>query len=377
MAPRGLSMTDLIDLIYETVAEPALWSAVVDRMSREIRAQSFWMFHMDEAGPDFLAVQGLSTGLLDPYQAHFHSHDILMAEELRRPQDFRGRAVREQEIVGEKVWQASTIYNELARPHGMHHVLSMNLSDAKTKRVPFLAFFRPPGRTMFEDFAVSSCEGLIPHLRRAIRLKQLISVQRKTIPTWTATLLDRIPAGVFLLDGQGKVLHANAFGQTVVDRRDRLALRDGRLIATGDDARDGLDRILAASVSAHPRGGEIRLVGGESSWVISVCPLPERAAGMTGEEHCRAFVWVSDASAGSRDLSRRLGTLFGLTAAEQRVAAALARSLAPAEIAERRRVSLNTVRTQVRSIFDKLGVGRQVELARLLAEIAALPRPYD
>jgi DNA-binding CsgD family transcriptional regulator len=367
-------MDDLIDLIYETIADPAVWNTVARRMSGQLGAQSFWMFYMDAAGPDFLALRGLSTTLLEAYEAHFHSRDILMEEELRRPQDFLGRAVREQDIVGEAVWQASEIYNDLARPNGMHHVLSMNLSSAQTQPVPFLTFFRPPGTAMFDDAAVASCEGIIPHLRRAIRLNRLISVERRTIPAWTATVLDQIPAGIFLLDGRGAVLHANRSAQAMASRRDGLAIKAGRLISTGGRSGARLERAIAACVSAGRRGGEMRLARAEGHWLLSICPLTEAAAtGMTGESRCRAWVWVSDAAPTSGDMARRLEALFGLTAAEQRVAAALARCLSPAEIAAQHGVSINTVRTQVKSISDKLGVGRQTEITRLLAEVSALP----
>jgi DNA-binding CsgD family transcriptional regulator/PAS domain-containing protein len=369
-------MDDLIDLIYETIVDPALWSAVARRMSEQLDAQSFWMFHMDSTGPDFLALQGLSPRLLEAYEAHFHSRDILMEEELRRPQDFLGRAVREQDIVGETVWQASEIYNDLARPNGMHHVLSMNLSSAQTQAVPFLTFFRPPGTTMFDDAAVSSCENIIPHLRRAIRLNRLICVRRGAIPEWTATLLDQIPAGIFLLDGRGAVLHANRAAQAIVARRDGLAIKGGRLIAAGGQPDAGLERIIAACVSTHRRGGEIRLERAEGHWLLSICPLSEAAvAGVTAESDCRGWVWLSDAVPTPGDMARRLEALFGLTAAEQRVAAALARRLSPAEIAAQNGVTLNTVRTQMKSIFGKLGVGRQVDVMHLLAEISALPTP--
>jgi PAS domain-containing protein len=251
-------MDDLIDLIYETIADPAVWNTVARRMSGQLGAQSFWMFYMDAAGPDFLALCGLSPTLLEAYEAHFHSRDILMEEELRRPQDFLGRAVREQDIVGEAVWQASEIYNDLARPNGMHHVLSMNLSSAQTQPVPFLTFFRPPGTAMFDDAAVASCEGIIPHLRRAIRLNRLISVERRTIPAWTATVLDQIPAGIFLLDGRGAVLHANRSAQAMASRRDGLAIKAGRLISTGGRSGARLERAIAACVSAGRRGSRDR-----------------------------------------------------------------------------------------------------------------------
>src|SRR5262249_27437514 len=54
---------------------------------------------------------------------------------------------------------------------------------------------------------------------------------------------------------------------------------------------------------------------------------------------------------------------FRLTCAEASVLAALARGASNAEIAKARNVSLATVRSQVSSILDKLGVRTRVEAA--------------
>jgi hypothetical protein len=139
---------------------------------------------------------------------------------------------------------------------------------------------------------VSSCEDIIPHLRRAIRLNRLISLRRRTIPEWTASLLDQIPAGIFLLDRRGAVLHAIA-----------------------------------------PHG---------PSW-RGVTASPSRAAGSSAPEPRLTPDWNGSLS----HAFRRIG------------------------------VALNTVRTQVKSIFAKLRVGRQVDVAHLLAEVSALPMGND
>jgi DNA-binding CsgD family transcriptional regulator len=61
--------------------------------------------------------------------------------------------------------------------------------------------------------------------------------------------------------------------------------------------------------------------------------------------------------------------LFGLTPAEARVSAGLALGRNVAGIAGAQRVSVGTVRTHVKRIFDKAGVSSQVELASLLARM--------
>lgn len=63
---------------------------------------------------------------------------------------------------------------------------------------------------------------------------------------------------------------------------------------------------------------------------------------------------------------------LGLTPAEARLAARLRFGLSLKEAAEELGISVNTVRNQLKSIFDKLGVNRQADLVRHLTELAAL-----
>jgi DNA-binding CsgD family transcriptional regulator/quercetin dioxygenase-like cupin family protein len=65
-----------------------------------------------------------------------------------------------------------------------------------------------------------------------------------------------------------------------------------------------------------------------------------------------------------------LTQLFALTEAESLTALATYEGRTPAEIAEGRRRSINTVRTQLRRVFMKCNVRRQAELVKLLAGIA-------
>lgn len=69
---------------------------------------------------------------------------------------------------------------------------------------------------------------------------------------------------------------------------------------------------------------------------------------------------------GARDFSE----LFGLTAAEARLAKGLASGLDLTEYASRAAVSKETVRTQLKAVFAKTGVRRQADLVRVLGEAA-------
>jgi DNA-binding CsgD family transcriptional regulator len=68
-----------------------------------------------------------------------------------------------------------------------------------------------------------------------------------------------------------------------------------------------------------------------------------------------------------------LQRMFSLTAAEVRLASAIAMGSTPTDLARQRHVSRATVRSQLASIFAKTHTHRQAELVALLARVSLLP----
>ena len=68
-------------------------------------------------------------------------------------------------------------------------------------------------------------------------------------------------------------------------------------------------------------------------------------------------------------------SLFDLTPTEARVAGSLAEGLSLDQIAERHKVKLSTIRSQVKSVFAKTGSTRQSQIVALLAVQPKIWRP--
>lgn len=371
-------MTDAVGLIYETVAEPAAWDEVVRVMAAGVEASAAWMFEPGGTEPAFLVLNGLGRSFPDAYAAHYHRVDPLRREGLRRWRDLAGRVMRERDLVGEQAWLRSEIYNDLGVPNGIGQVLAAPLAtELERGPPPVLSFFRAPGSALFDDAAVRRYERLLPHLQRATRLRNAVAGQLAAVPGWTAALLDRLPAAVILLDGAARVRHANARARAILDARDGLRLHQGgTLAALGSGAARQLTAAVARALAHAPDGADLRVPrpGREQAedWIVSVAPLPALTGTALGHAALRCCVWIADTAANA-SAGPRLAALFGLTPAEQRVAAGLLNGLCPKAIARAHGVSLPTVRTQVQSVFGKLGVRRQAELVRVLGEAGGLP----
>ncbi len=75
-------------------------------------------------------------------------------------------------------------------------------------------------------------------------------------------------------------------------------------------------------------------------------------------------------------LEAELRSSFGLTSAECRIVKGLLDGLSPREIGEHGGTSINTVNTQLKSVFSKTGVHRQADVIRLCFELQRNVRPH-
>jgi DNA-binding CsgD family transcriptional regulator len=73
--------------------------------------------------------------------------------------------------------------------------------------------------------------------------------------------------------------------------------------------------------------------------------------------------------------SRRLEIMYEMTAAEAQLTEALVNGKSLQEFADSRRVSMNTVRTQLKSASAKTGARRQADLVRMILTGPAIFKP--
>lgn len=171
------------------------------------------------------------------------------------------------------------------------------------------------------------------------------------------------------LDPDGAVLWMTPAAALALETEDDLIIRNGHLrvrdsrtnqrlqaaIRWAADRNEGylLNRHALAIVCDGGAGGAARLW-----WVIA--------------ESGRIWLSFGDTSLTESGLAAATA-VFGLSPAQQRVAALVAEGLSLVDIAERLGVTVNTARTHLNRVFDKVGVRTQSALVRvLLTAIAPL-----
>lgn len=225
-----------------------------------------------------------------------------------------------------------------------------------------------PGLSRFERAEI---EGLIPLLARSIRLFRMFEVMRKRHNAMLSAL-DRLGIGVWLCTDDGQVIHQNVRADEIAELRDGIMLDSTcRLRFSGGGADERFRQLcstsmLTAQLEGTNAGGVIVVErpSGAPSYVVSIGPVRDKAGEIEEGLGC-VLVFVIDPGDTSRLSSEGLVELGKLSKAEAAICKAMVRGSTLAQIAERRGVSLQTVRTQSKSILGKLNCQNRTDLIKL------------
>lgn len=249
-------------------------------------------------------------------------------------------------------------YIDYAHQHDIPNGCQTKLLEGSQGMVGFaLLRSRKDGAT---DARVRQIFGQIaPHVRSAVRTQ--IALERSG-PAMLAGVLDKAGAAVLVVGGDG-VVHAMTDKAETAVSQGLLRVVHGRLGAAdaGDTVR--LQQALARHCTGPAAPLETVLLPGPNRSrpvLLDVVRAPRIAGSFGFRPHVLVILrgggrWHSSAAA-------VLMALHGLSPAEADVALRLAEGATRAAIAEARGSSLATVRTQLKSIFLKVGVERETEL---------------
>jgi DNA-binding CsgD family transcriptional regulator len=174
-----------------------------------------------------------------------------------------------------------------------------------------------------------------------------------------AALADLIDEPLLGLGQDGALLAANRAAWRLLDRGDTLALVDGRPMPA-----DAVLRGRWPAALAEAARGRRALLWARGEFARPIVLQP-------GAPSTPVVLRVGRDAFGRLRMVGAYAQSIGLTAQETRVLEAIVDGDAPSAIAARHRVSIATVRTQVRSVIAKAGVRGMRELVVAVVRLAS------
>lgn len=304
----------------------------------------------------------VSPRLIEDYEAHFRALNPMNSMKVLSSD---GEQYLDWTVLGHDFIKRAAYYQEFMRTYDLGHLMAHRV-DIPGGPDCILSIHKLADEAAFDAgaaAAISAAHGALQHtLTLRHRLRGLQQAQ-----VWQRTALDALSFPIMLVDGWGQVHQANRAAEAWLSSPAcPLSTRNG-----GPDRQALLDIIRQARGSAKqpPRLASLRLSfdARHAGTTCVAIPAGDDDAPAQGSDTALLMVWPASPREPARALLRQV---FGLSPAEARVAALLARGLAPREIAALKALGETTVRSHIKSIFRKMHVHRQHELARLLTELS-------
>jgi len=254
----------------------------------------------------------------------------------------------------------SEFFQDYQLPSGLRYLQGVRLARAGSDDI-LLGLLRAKDRPPYTLEERAAAAGLVGHLQRSINLWQDARILHRDAALGNE-LMQQLGLAVFTLDRRFRLVFANQAAEAMLRASACLKLEHGRLAATTAAENDGLQAAMARV--GKTRKGEslaLRAASGATPEIfLNIARVPGRD---TRAAFGDATLLVTARRRGTAPLvtARQLQGAFRLSAAEAAVAEALICGKTPDEYAASARVSLATVRTQLRAIFDKTNTRSQAE----------------
>jgi DNA-binding CsgD family transcriptional regulator len=174
-------------------------------------------------------------------------------------------------------------------------------------------------------------------------------------------------SAVAMIDRRGEVLRLNCRAERLVGPDLQVVRR--RIVSQDRDATAALDRALHAllwSREPDPTQPAIVLPRRERRPILAY-PVRAPRGVVEGFSQCEGFVVFVDLENPLTALARDLRRVFAMTAAEARLATGLLAGASLESFADEAKITYETARNVLKSIFRKTGAHRQGELIALIA----------
>jgi DNA-binding CsgD family transcriptional regulator len=361
---QARAVEDLIGGIYDAAADPELWSDAIGRIVEATGCRTGVFYEHDLAAHQSqpLGFHRFNTEFMGDYVAHYGALDPWNARVMQWPV---GVAAPTYVLMPEDEFRRTEFYQDYLRRTGVFYGLG-GLVERADGRIAVFGVQRGYEDGRFSAESVGLVALLMPHLKRAYRLHSAIGRAERERETFEETLRV-VPQCVLIVDRDARLVFANRAAERLLAARDGIRLASGCVTAADREDQAAFAALFNPLGALEGTGAVAALRRAQNRRPLLVQALPLRRNGRW--DSTGRVVLLIDVDPPRRLSPDRLAALFDLTAAEGRLWAELAGGATLAEIAVRRRVSVNTLRVQLARLFNKVGVHRQADLVRRAMEL--------
>jgi DNA-binding CsgD family transcriptional regulator len=375
----------LVGRIYDAALDAHVWPEVVAKIAGLQGAEKALLFTPVHPPADggFNFPVGISQAAMQEWADRYVAHDVWTVAVGRNGFDKDGQVFTDEDLVPHDELLQSLWYREFLSRIGIARVCCGMVFGPASGASLMTAFsvYRDVADAVFGERERHLFRILLPHLSRALGIMyRLRDADLKAAASLAA--LDRLASGVILFGPRRTVLFANRAARQALGGEDGLRLRQTALgqthLAAGTPVEQqaldtALNLCLGPNTVEVPHFSQVIRIkrasvkaAGPSAWTLNLSALPLANEFGSGDQRPLAIAFLNDPHTPMQIDDALMRRLYGLTSAECRLAQELCLGGSTAALAGRMGLSENTIKTQMKSLFAKMGVNRQTDLVKVL-----------
>jgi DNA-binding CsgD family transcriptional regulator/PAS domain-containing protein len=370
MTDQEQQLSGLIGEIYDAALDASRWHFVLAEAARFIGGSSAALFSKDAASGAGNIYYEFGT---DPYYRQLYFEKYVKLDPATTGQFFAEveQPIAVADLMPYQEFLETQFYREWVKPQGIVDFVAAVLDKSATSAAMF-GVFRHERDGLVDDETRRRVRLIVPHIRRAVLVGRLIDLKATEAASFADTL-DGLSAGICLVDANGRIVHANAAGQAILDAGDVLSQTGGRIAA-----RDAKIDVILREIFTASSGGDVAIgtqgialslqAQDGTRYIAHVLPLTSGARRLAGTAYSAAAALFVRRSAIEVALSPEvIARAYKLTPTELRVLLAIVEVGGVPEVAVALGVAETTVKTHLGNLFEKTGATRQADLVKIAA----------
>lgn len=361
------ALLNVIGDIYEASFDPSHWNTVVSRLCQLFNAHSGGIFMEDYEyeSRDIIGSCGLPRTVTLAYRLGLSKHDYTFRLQALTPP---GQA---EQLVDAREFKITHpfYYSLLLKPNDIGFLSAMGIYKNEEWHIG-VALHRSFNAEPFSADELQTLQLLYPHFKRALRIHKEFYKLRSQQQSLQAAL-GHLTLGLIILKPNGSVDYCNPVAETLLQQHQGLKVTDKQTLqayvgSENQQLHRLIDELRLASQQRNiHRSRVIALHHPDQEHVIHIM-LTVLADAQHQDAQGRIALYISIPYSSFNLSAEALHKLYAMTPAESAVAIALVNGLSPSQISEANRVSVETVRSQLKSIYEKMGVKKQQDVIRIL-----------
>lgn len=357
-------LSEALDQVQAAIFEPSLWLPAIEAISKASGALGATIAEPNGRGVfgATLSTENLEVFLEGYVREDWGSRDFRVQKLL--PAVRRAGVVLETDLISKEQFERHDYY-KFMRKHGIADCVLLDLSSAKDEL--YLVFQNRLAEAPLPAQDAAHFHAIRARLISALQLAQHVDASKVV---GMAAAFETSHIGCIFFDRKGLVTLANAKAEALFTGDLRISRGEVRVSSAIEAAHfnRALKTVLQAQRATTDTVSVVRLSRpGKRPLVVRFERLGAQLTDVFS--HSCAMALIEDPDEEIRQNPETLMTLFDLTPAETRISLLVAAGMSAVDIASQYGIGYETVRSHIRSIFQKTGTGRQSELSALFGKI--------